>query len=163
MNAPAEPNPDPEGCSAEPDVGLIPIPASPKHREPLHVLLECIAKGAPHCDMVLVHDDDLAQLDGIHSAGDAPRESLPLDALLSHLRSANLNIHDIPLDADLSPADDNASDATDIVCVASLSSIFYERVADTQLYGNSRATSESSGTVTPQNVFGTTTTVREEI
>jgi hypothetical protein len=30
MNAPAEPNPDPEGCSAEPDVGLIPIPASPK-------------------------------------------------------------------------------------------------------------------------------------
>jgi hypothetical protein len=113
--------------------------------------------------MVLVHDDDLAQLDVINSAGGAPLESLPLDALLSRLRSAKPKIHGIPLDTDLPPADDNASDsdATDIVCVASLSSIFYERVVDPQLYGSSRATSESSGTVTPQNVFGTTT-VREE-
>jgi hypothetical protein len=66
--------------------------------------------------MVLVHDDDLAQLDVINSAGGAvskslycapmvlicscvqPLESLPLDALLSRLRSAKPKIHGIPLD-----------------------------------------------------------------
>jgi hypothetical protein len=66
--------------------------------------------------MVLVHDDDLAQLDGIQSAGGPvskslycvsmvlicscvqPLESLPLDVLLSRLRSAKPKIHSIPLD-----------------------------------------------------------------
>ncbi|KAH9174151.1 hypothetical protein EDB89DRAFT_1884328, partial [Lactarius sanguifluus] len=60
----AGPNPDPEGYDEEPDVELVQIPSVPEYRDPLHILLEYIAKEAPpNCEMVLVHDDDLARLD----------------------------------------------------------------------------------------------------
>ena len=58
--------------------------------------------------MVLIHDDDLAELHGIYG-GTVSRsnyinifsssqsiESLQPDAMLSHLRSAQLKIHEVP-------------------------------------------------------------------
>ncbi|KAH8983986.1 hypothetical protein EDB86DRAFT_168552 [Lactarius hatsudake] len=60
----AGPNPDPEGYNEEPDLELIPIPLVSEYRDPLRILLEYIAEEAPpNCEMVLVHDDDLARLD----------------------------------------------------------------------------------------------------
>ncbi|KAN0135134.1 hypothetical protein V8E53_007025 [Lactarius tabidus] len=62
----AGPNPDPKGSDFEPDleVELLPISTVPEYRDPLHILLEYIAESTPGCDIVLVHDDDLVQLDG---------------------------------------------------------------------------------------------------
>jgi len=114
LRAAAGPNPDLEGCDEEPDdVELIPIPASPKYRDPLRILLELIAEKAPNCDMVLVRDDDLSQLAGIHDWEDTPLESLQLDALLSQLRISEPKIHDIPSEPET-------------VSVATLSTVFNE-------------------------------------
>ncbi|KAH8983396.1 ankyrin repeat-containing domain protein [Lactarius hatsudake] len=64
--------------------------------------------------MVLVHDNDLAAaLHGIYDG--TPIESLQPDAMLSHLRSAELKIHEIPLGQDAKTAR-----------VATLSNIFEE-------------------------------------
>jgi len=54
------------GNHREPEAAVVPIPRVTEYRDPLHLLLEYIAKRAPpHCDMVLVHDDDLTRLSGI--------------------------------------------------------------------------------------------------
>jgi len=54
------------GSHSEPKTEVDPIPRVTEYRDPLHLLLEYIAKRAPpHCDMVLVHDDDLTRLSGI--------------------------------------------------------------------------------------------------
>jgi hypothetical protein len=45
--------------------------------------------------MVLVHDNDLAQILGILGSEDTSLESLQLDALLSHLRIAKPKIYNI--------------------------------------------------------------------
>ncbi|KAH8984117.1 hypothetical protein EDB92DRAFT_1501950 [Lactarius akahatsu] len=60
----AGPGPDSKGSDSERDMELIPISTVPEYRDPLHILLEYVAESAPDCDMVLVHDDDLARLDG---------------------------------------------------------------------------------------------------
>ncbi|KAH8982540.1 hypothetical protein EDB86DRAFT_328722 [Lactarius hatsudake] len=60
----AGPGPDSKGSDSEPDMELVPISTVPEYRDPLHILLEYVAESAPDCDMVLVHDDDLARLDG---------------------------------------------------------------------------------------------------
>ncbi|KAH9041558.1 hypothetical protein EDB85DRAFT_2271805 [Lactarius pseudohatsudake] len=98
LKAAAGPNPDPEGSDEEPDMDmeLVPVPTVPEYRDPLHILLGFIAEEAPHCDMVLVHDNDLAELHGIYDS--TPIESLQPDAVLSRFRSAELKIHEIPLD-----------------------------------------------------------------
>ncbi|KAH9025516.1 hypothetical protein EDB85DRAFT_1893826 [Lactarius pseudohatsudake] len=97
LRAAAGPNPDPEGSDEEPDteMELVPVPAVPelsKYRDPLHILLGFIAEEAPHCEMVLVHDNDLAELHGIYDGTSI--ESLQPDAMLSHFRSAELKIHE---------------------------------------------------------------------
>ncbi|KAI9454401.1 hypothetical protein BJY52DRAFT_729609 [Lactarius psammicola] len=81
----AGPNPDPKGYDEEPDVELIPIPAIPEYRDPLHILLEYIAEETPNCDMVLVHDDDLAQLDGIHKGSTGRRHTSTVVLTFSYL------------------------------------------------------------------------------
>ncbi|KAH9163709.1 hypothetical protein EDB89DRAFT_482130 [Lactarius sanguifluus] len=69
----AEPTLDPSGSDDEPETEVVSIPSLTKHRDPLHVLLEYIAERAPHCDLVLVHDDDLGRIlgagDGTVSSG----------------------------------------------------------------------------------------------
>jgi len=37
-----------------------------KDRDLLHILIDHIAERIPDCDLILVHDDDLARIDGIH-------------------------------------------------------------------------------------------------
>jgi len=61
----AGPNPDPKIYDEEPDPELMPISDVPEYWDPLHTLLQYTAEEAPNCDMVLVHDDDLARLHGI--------------------------------------------------------------------------------------------------
>ncbi|KAI9439697.1 hypothetical protein H4582DRAFT_1876692 [Lactarius indigo] len=120
----AGPNPDPEGSDEEPDKELVSVPAVPEYQDPLHILLKFIAEEAPNCDMVLVHDDDLAELHGIYD--DTPIESLQPDVMLSHLRSAELKIHEIPFGSDLLSADNGGSADTETVLVATLSNLFEE-------------------------------------
>jgi len=45
---------------------LTSIPAITKDRDLLHILIDHIAERIPDCDLILVHDDDLARIDGIH-------------------------------------------------------------------------------------------------
>ncbi|KAH9162961.1 hypothetical protein EDB89DRAFT_604954 [Lactarius sanguifluus] len=75
--------------------------------------------------MVLVHDNDLAEPHGIYDG--APIESLQPDAMLSHLRSAELKIHEIPFGLDLLSADNGGNADTETVWVATLSNLFEER------------------------------------
>ncbi|KAH8984040.1 hypothetical protein EDB92DRAFT_1951101 [Lactarius akahatsu] len=71
IKAAAEPEPDPRGGGGEPEKEVVWIPSvtellmRSEYRDPLHVLLEYIAKNAPHCDMALVHDDDLERILGV--------------------------------------------------------------------------------------------------
>ncbi|KAH8998274.1 hypothetical protein EDB86DRAFT_3076119 [Lactarius hatsudake] len=65
IKAAAEPEPDPRGGGGEPEKEVVWIPSVTEYRDPLHVLLEYIAKSAPHCDMALVHDDDLERILGV--------------------------------------------------------------------------------------------------
>ncbi|KAF8262515.1 hypothetical protein EI94DRAFT_1704701 [Lactarius quietus] len=62
LKAAAGPNPDPKDDDCEPDAE---IPAVPKYRDPLHVILDYIAEERRDCDMVIVHDDELAVLDAL--------------------------------------------------------------------------------------------------
>ncbi|KAI9434971.1 caspase domain-containing protein [Lactarius indigo] len=85
-------NPDPEEYDEEPTAELMSIPAVPEYRDPLHVLLEYIAEEAPsNCNMVLIHDSDLARLDGIYNS--IPEDGLPSDVVLSHVRSLRPTVH----------------------------------------------------------------------
>ncbi|KAI9452571.1 hypothetical protein BJY52DRAFT_907300 [Lactarius psammicola] len=121
----AGPNPDLDGYDEESDVGLIPVPAVLEYRDPIHILLGLIVEEAPNCDMVLVHDNDLAE--GLHGIYDStPIESLHPDAMLSHLRSAQLKIHEVPFGPDLSSVDNGGSGDTDTVRIATLSNLFGE-------------------------------------
>ncbi|KAI9435634.1 hypothetical protein BJY52DRAFT_1389651 [Lactarius psammicola] len=54
--------PDPSEHDSEPELEVVSIPRYTKYRDPLHVLLEYIAKQAPGCKFALVHDDDLDRL-----------------------------------------------------------------------------------------------------
>ncbi|KAH9167171.1 hypothetical protein EDB89DRAFT_137225 [Lactarius sanguifluus] len=93
LKAAAGPNPDPKGYDYEPDVELTSTPAVPEYRDPLHILLEYIAEKAPHCDMALVHDDDLTLLDGL--VDDTSLETLQPDTVLRHLRCLEPEVHDV--------------------------------------------------------------------
>ncbi|KAH9029313.1 hypothetical protein EDB83DRAFT_2654975 [Lactarius deliciosus] len=128
----AGPNPDPEGHddSEESDMVLKPIPSIPestfwisKYRDPLHTILEYISEEAPpDCDVLLVHDDDLAQFDGIY-----PLNALEPDVVLSYVRSLKATIHNTRIGAhpkDLPSARHSASAGTESAWVATLSNIF---------------------------------------
>ncbi|KAI9456874.1 hypothetical protein BJY52DRAFT_536657 [Lactarius psammicola] len=120
----AGPNPDSEGYDEEPDAELMPIPAVPEYRDPLHTLLEYIAEEAPpNCDMLLVHDDDLARLDRIYDS--TSLEGLQSDEVLSHVQSLKPTVHSTRID--LSSTRNNASAETGSVWVATLSNIFEKR------------------------------------
>ncbi|KAH9165393.1 hypothetical protein EDB89DRAFT_304379 [Lactarius sanguifluus] len=66
IRAAAEPKPDPRrpGSDRESDEDseVVSIPSITECQDPLHVLLEYIAKRAPHCEMALVHDNDLERI-----------------------------------------------------------------------------------------------------
>lgn len=120
----AGPNPDPEGYDEEPDMELISVPAVPKYRDPLHILLQFIAEEAPNCDMAPAHDNDWADIDGVYDS--TPIEHLQPDVMLSHLRSAELKIHEVSFGPDLSSVDNGGSADTDTVRIATLSDLFAE-------------------------------------
>ncbi|KAH9170393.1 hypothetical protein EDB89DRAFT_1301200 [Lactarius sanguifluus] len=85
----AEPKPDTRGNDGEPEKEVVPIPSFTKYRDPLHVLLEYIAKQAPDCDMALVHDDDLERILG---ASDRPLETLKPDVMMDYLKRSKPEI-----------------------------------------------------------------------
>ncbi|KAF8265475.1 hypothetical protein EI94DRAFT_1831192 [Lactarius quietus] len=125
LRAAAKPNPDPKGDDGEPDAELIPVPAVPQYRDPLHVILEYISEvraERPKCDMAIVHDDDLAQLNLL---GDGvPPETLRPDVVLSCLRGSKLVIHEVVLGPELSSGSSSANVDAEIVRVASLEATF---------------------------------------
>ncbi|KAI9445970.1 hypothetical protein H4582DRAFT_2052101 [Lactarius indigo] len=91
IKAAAGPKPDTRRDGREPD--------------PLHVLLEYIAKRVPHCDMALVHDDDLKQILG---AGDrTPLETLQPYAMMDYLERSKPEIGATAMSNPL-PADDQS-------------------------------------------------------
>ncbi|KAH9052633.1 hypothetical protein EDB87DRAFT_401241, partial [Lactarius vividus] len=105
LKAAAGPNPDPKDDDCERDAELISIPAVPKER--------------PDCDVVIVHDDDLAMLDIL---GDGTLlETLQPDVLLSYLRSSKPMIHEAVLGPGLSSS---TSTNSEIARIASLSATF---------------------------------------
>jgi len=64
--AAAGPSSDLDEPNHESDLVLTSIPAITKDRDLLHILIDHIAERIPDCDLILVHDDDLARIDGIH-------------------------------------------------------------------------------------------------
>ncbi|KAI9439705.1 hypothetical protein H4582DRAFT_1541863 [Lactarius indigo] len=125
LKAAAGPNPDPEGYDEDSDMDmeLVPVPAVPEYRDPLHILLGFIAEEAPNCDMILVHDNDLVELQGSYDG--TPIESLP-DVMLSYLRSTESKIHEIPFGPDMLSVDNGGNTNTETVRVATLSNVFEE-------------------------------------
>ncbi|KAF8257344.1 hypothetical protein EI94DRAFT_1759074 [Lactarius quietus] len=123
LRAAAGPNPDPKNDDSEPEATLISIPTVPEYRDPLHVILEYIAEERPNCDMVIVHDDDLALLDVLGDG--ASIETFQPDVVLSFLRGSKLIvIHEVELGPDLSSGNNSANPDTEIVRVASFSANF---------------------------------------
>ncbi|KAH9029172.1 hypothetical protein EDB85DRAFT_2276158, partial [Lactarius pseudohatsudake] len=130
LKAAAGPNPDLKDDDCEPDAELISIPAVPKYRDPLHVILEHIAEERPNCDMAIVHDDDLALLDVL--GDNASLETLQSDVLLSSLRSSKPTIHEVVLGPD--PLSGRSTDLG-VVRVASVSATFerqFLRISDSE-------------------------------
>ncbi|KAH9032022.1 hypothetical protein EDB85DRAFT_1890866 [Lactarius pseudohatsudake] len=79
------PTADPSGSDSGLNTAVVPIPRVTEYRDPLHILLEYIAKQAPpNCDMVLVHDDDLTRLSGIIDGSSL--EALNPDAVMRLLQ-----------------------------------------------------------------------------
>ncbi|KAI9447265.1 caspase domain-containing protein [Lactarius psammicola] len=89
-------------------------------------MLQYIAEAAPNCDMILIHDDNLALLDGL--GYNTSREALQPDVELSYLRSSKPLIHEVLFSPDdLSPDNNGLPVAnTELIRVATLSAI-YER------------------------------------
>jgi len=134
LKAAAESSADPKEDDCEPDVELISIPAVPKYRDPLHVIIDYIAEERPNCDAVIVHDDDLALLDALGDG--ASLESLQQDVVLSCLRSSKPAVHE---------AASRTSDGTEILTVASLSASFgrpFLRSSDVVRVRDRRATTK---------------------
>ncbi|KAH9967215.1 hypothetical protein BC827DRAFT_574579 [Russula dissimulans] len=94
--AAAGPSSDPDEYDHEPesDLGLTSLPTITKYRDPLHVLLEHVAERVPDCEMVVVHDDDLARIHGISDN----HESLQSDALVHLLQKSKPDIIQVPSD-----------------------------------------------------------------
>lgn len=83
------PTADPSGSDSEPETEV--VSRVTEYRDPLHLLLECIAKRAPpQCDMVLVHDDDLTRLSGIVDGSSL--EALNPDTVMWLLQRSGLQI-----------------------------------------------------------------------
>ncbi|KAH8998269.1 hypothetical protein EDB86DRAFT_2912058 [Lactarius hatsudake] len=114
IKAAAEPGPDTPGDDSESYKEVVPIPSVTEYRDPLHVLLEYIAKRAPHnCDLALVHDDDLDQ---ILRAGDRTSlETLQPDVVMDYLERLKPEIGVL---SDPLPTDDQ-SPRTNTVAVLS--------------------------------------------
>ncbi|KAH9038288.1 hypothetical protein EDB84DRAFT_1437254 [Lactarius hengduanensis] len=92
IKAAAEPKPDPRrsGSDRESDEEVVSIPSVTEYQDPLDVLLEYIAKRAPHCEMALVHDDDLERILGV---GDrASLEIFKPDVVMDYLERSKPEI-----------------------------------------------------------------------
>ncbi|KAH9021279.1 hypothetical protein EDB83DRAFT_2431738 [Lactarius deliciosus] len=65
-----------------------------KYRDPLHILLDYIAKRAPGCDMAVVHDDDLERILGVGdgSSLETLMETLQPDVVTDHLERSQLMV-----------------------------------------------------------------------
>ncbi|KAI9441134.1 hypothetical protein BJY52DRAFT_504602 [Lactarius psammicola] len=87
----AEPTPDPRGVDDELErVEVEPMATVPEYRDPLHVLLDYIAERAPHCDFVLVHDDDMER---VLRVGDGNSlETLQPAEIMDYLQRSELEI-----------------------------------------------------------------------
>ncbi|KAI9451001.1 hypothetical protein BJY52DRAFT_1299916 [Lactarius psammicola] len=105
----AGPNPDPKGYDYEPDIELTSNTC-------------CTREEAPHCDMTLVHDDDLILLDRL--GDDTTLEALQLDTLLRHLRCLKPKVHDVTFGQDPSSSSGSANTDAETLSVATLSIIF---------------------------------------
>jgi len=104
---------------------LISVPHPIKSRDPLHLLLDYVAERAPECDMALIHDDDLARIDGIRDS--TSLEGLRPDVVMGRLRKSNLEIQRVL--CDLSPRQMGLVAGTEVVRVACLSVIFNDQGA----------------------------------
>jgi len=91
----------------------------PKYRDPLHQLLDYISERTPDCDMVVVHDDDLARVDGI--SDNISLKNFQHGMVMELLRKSNKEIHLVS--CDLSPVSSSLNTDTDtaVVNVAMLS------------------------------------------
>ncbi|KAI9467413.1 hypothetical protein BJY52DRAFT_1350099 [Lactarius psammicola] len=88
IRAAAEPKPDPSGNDDELGTEAVSIPGVADDRDPLHVLLEYIAGRAPHCDLVVVHDDDLER---VLSVGDGiSLDTVQPDVVINNLERSRL-------------------------------------------------------------------------
>jgi len=81
------------------------MPTATKHRVPLYVLLEYIAQRMPECDMILVHDDDLARIDEVCSSN----ETLRSDAVVHLLEKYQPKIEQVQFNG---PCDSEYSSKT---------------------------------------------------
>ncbi|KAF8263058.1 hypothetical protein EI94DRAFT_1704292 [Lactarius quietus] len=91
IRAAAEPKPDPSG-NDEPETKVVSIPSVTDYRDPLHVLLEYIAERAPHCDLVVVHDDDLERIMRVGDPSLTSLETLQPAEMMDYLRRLKLEI-----------------------------------------------------------------------
>ncbi|KAI9445981.1 hypothetical protein H4582DRAFT_2124596 [Lactarius indigo] len=90
IKAAAEPEPGPPRPGSEPEEELVSIPSDTEYQDPLHVLLEYIAKCAPYCEMALVHDDDLERIIG---AGDGVSlEFSKPDVVMDYIERSNIEV-----------------------------------------------------------------------
>ncbi|KAH9070983.1 hypothetical protein EDB83DRAFT_2673770 [Lactarius deliciosus] len=106
IRAAAEPKPDPRKRDHDPEEEVISIPSVTEYQDPLHVLLDYIAKRAPNCDMALVHDDDLERILGVGDS--ACLELSKPDMVMDYLERSKLEIVEsrpLPTD-DQSPGTD---------------------------------------------------------
>ncbi|KAI9450278.1 hypothetical protein BJY52DRAFT_1215556, partial [Lactarius psammicola] len=93
------------------------MPNVTEYRDPLHVLLDYIAQQAPHCDMALVHDDDLERILGVSDR--TSLETLQPDVMMDYLERLR---PDIGVMSDFLPVNDQSPRAdTEHMTVAMLS------------------------------------------
>ncbi|KAI9511932.1 hypothetical protein F5148DRAFT_1280314 [Russula earlei] len=94
LRAAAKPAPREDDYDYGPNLGLISTATFLEHLDPLHLLIEYIAGRAPECDMVLVHDDDLASISEI--CGTESLETFQPDVVKSYLERLDSAIHLVP-------------------------------------------------------------------
>jgi len=102
LKAAAGPSSDEEGDDCEPDTEVVSIPAVSKYRDPLHILQDYIAERAPDCDMSLVHDDDLVEIDELGHGRDASLETHGREVMMDLLRKCDIKIHKVSYESSLS-------------------------------------------------------------
>jgi len=125
LKAAAGPSLGPEEDDCEPGVELVSIPSVAQYRDPLHQIIDYVSERTPDCDMVLVHDDDLAKVDGI---GDGILwENLQHGVVSDLLQNSDKQVH--MASCDLSPVSSSPNTNTDpaVIKVAMLSTELQNR------------------------------------